>query len=404
MTAVTGVALGSSYSFYKQREQLEWELAQVAVHKVEAEAARAEARTLGRELDTLRLQFKREEQRQIDTIGRLNRLYDALRHELGIQEAQLIKASNEKLEGEQLREKLHETVLEREKHITLLLDEHETVGQKLDVMKSELQSVEHARDAAVAWGQKLEQQLEDMEIRLAQNEAQREEAESAFRSWVEEQIETIETTLLEHGVDAGVLMDRALNDGGFGQGGGLGTGQGGPMVLRGGEGSVPIALPRPTEPLDDVVGKLQAAQKLVTATPLLPPIDTYRLTSAFGDRRDPITGRSAFHAGMDLAAPRGTEILATASGRVTFAGRMGAYGNMVEVDHGMGLTTRYAHLKSVMVSPGDDVAFRQSIGVIGNTGRSTGRHLHYEIRIDDLPLDPANFIRAGRELARQFRG
>ena len=92
-------------------------------------------------------------------------------------------------------------------------------------------------------------------------------------------------------------------------------------------------------------------------------------------------------------------MLAAAPGRVTTAGRLGDYGILVEIDHGLGLATRYAHLSRTLVKAGDVVTARQPIGIMGNTGRSTGRHLHYEIRLDGEALDPAAFLEAGRQLA-----
>ena len=97
-------------------------------------------------------------------------------------------------------------------------------------------------------------------------------------------------------------------------------------------------------------------------------------------------------------------MLATAPGVVVQAGRMGAYGNMVEIDHGFGVVTRYGHLKELTVAPGDRVGVRQEIGVIGTTGRSTGRHLHYEVRTDGEPRDPAKFMNAGRRLIHVVQG
>jgi murein DD-endopeptidase MepM/ murein hydrolase activator NlpD len=127
-------------------------------------------------------------------------------------------------------------------------------------------------------------------------------------------------------------------------------------------------------------------------------MDRYRLTSGFGVRRDPFTGRGAVHEGLDFGGPDNARALATAPGRVVEAGASGAYGIMVEIDHGMGIRTRYAHLKKTLVRPGDRVTFHEPVGIMGSTGRSTGEHLHYEIRNDGRPLDPAKFLEAGRQL------
>ena len=116
-------------------------------------------------------------------------------------------------------------------------------------------------------------------------------------------------------------------------------------------------------------------------------------------RINPFLGRPAFHTGIDFREQSGAPVFATAPGKVSAAGANGGYGLMVEIDHGNGLTTRYAHLSAILVAEDQTVSGRQLIGRVGSTGRSTGPHLHYEVRIDDDPVDPARFVRAGERLA-----
>jgi murein DD-endopeptidase MepM/ murein hydrolase activator NlpD len=133
--------------------------------------------------------------------------------------------------------------------------------------------------------------------------------------------------------------------------------------------------------------------------PLNPPLPgDLEVTSPFGPRIDPFLGRPALHTGVDLHGAYGDAVRATASGRVTFAGVMGGYGNLVEVDNGNGLATRYAHLSSIDVTQGEAVSTGSIVGHIGDTGRATGPHLHYEVRIDGQPVDPERFLRAGAAL------
>lgn len=129
--------------------------------------------------------------------------------------------------------------------------------------------------------------------------------------------------------------------------------------------------------------------------PLAAPLDAYRVVSEFGPRIDPINGHLAMHSGIDLASDAGSAVLAAAAGRVVVAGWYGGYGRMVEIDHGMGIHTRYAHLRAVVVQVGSAVAARAQIGIIGSTGRSTGTHVHYEVLVDQRPHDPMKFMRAG---------
>lgn len=119
------------------------------------------------------------------------------------------------------------------------------------------------------------------------------------------------------------------------------------------------------------------------------------VTSPFGARTDPFLGRPALHTGVDLRENYGSDIRATGAGRVVFAGVAGGYGNMVEVDHGNGLATRYAHVGEVSVAEGQTVERGTMLGHVGATGRATGPHLHYEVRIDGEPVDPTRFMDAG---------
>jgi murein DD-endopeptidase MepM/ murein hydrolase activator NlpD len=124
------------------------------------------------------------------------------------------------------------------------------------------------------------------------------------------------------------------------------------------------------------------------------------MSSPFGVRTDPFYGRPAMHTGIDLRGEIGEVVHATANGKVSIAGREGGYGNMVEIDHGNGFSTRYGHLSEIDVKVGQQVHIGQVIGKIGSTGRSTGPHLHYETRINNEPVNPQKFLRAGLRLGR----
>lgn len=143
------------------------------------------------------------------------------------------------------------------------------------------------------------------------------------------------------------------------------------------------------------LARLTALSTLAERLPLVAPAAVYELRSTFGKRRDPISHRWAKHEGIDLAADHNAPILATAPGVVSFAGWKGPYGRLVEIDHGYGLKTRYAHLYRINVKRGERVVKQQQIGIMGSSGRSTGRHLHYEVHFDDRPLDPMTFLKAG---------
>src|SRR5690606_14973233 len=122
------------------------------------------------------------------------------------------------------------------------------------------------------------------------------------------------------------------------------------------------------------------------------------VTSGFGVRKDPLIGTAALHAGMDFRSRTGSPVLASGLGKVVRAGWNGGYGRMVEIDHGDGYVTRYAHMSRIDVAVGQTVEAGDKIGASGNSGRSTGPHLHYEVRKDGAPLNPLRFLKAGKAI------
>lgn len=153
----------------------------------------------------------------------------------------------------------------------------------------------------------------------------------------------------------------------------------------------------------DAVARSSELQSLLTAlhhVPLTTPVhgNQFELTSGFGPRVDPFTGRVAFHPGVDFAGPWGSTVGATAPGVVVWAGNRGGYGNMVEIDHGYGFHTRYGHLSAILVRTGARVEKGSPIGRLGSTGRSTGPHVHYEVWVANSVTNPARFIEAGRRI------
>ncbi|WP_235536237.1 MULTISPECIES: M23 family metallopeptidase [unclassified Sphingomonas] len=128
--------------------------------------------------------------------------------------------------------------------------------------------------------------------------------------------------------------------------------------------------------------------------PSILPIAKFTFSSAFGVRSDPFAGSAAMHAGIDLASPSGTPIYATADGMVDRAEWSGGYGNMVEIEHGKGISTRYGHMSRIAAHPGQRIKRGDLIGYVGSTGRSTGNHLHYEVRIDGRAVNPMPFLQS----------
>ncbi|MGL4727184.1 MAG: M23 family metallopeptidase [Bosea sp. (in: a-proteobacteria)] len=174
--------------------------------------------------------------------------------------------------------------------------------------------------------------------------------------------------------------------------------QGGPFI--------PLAVDPKAGPFEATLSRLQPQimqierlRSAVASLPLRRPMpDTSEMTSNFGYRLDPFTRGPAMHSGIDFRAEHGTPVRAASVGRVITAEYSGGYGNMVEIDHGNGLSTRYGHLSAILVEEGQTIASGTVIGRVGSTGRSTGPHLHYETRLDGDAIDPARFLRAGQKL------
>ena len=144
---------------------------------------------------------------------------------------------------------------------------------------------------------------------------------------------------------------------------------------------------------DQLQETLLSQQDRLAHIPSVIPINVadYTMSSGYGWRVDPIYGSSKFHEGLDFAASKGTDVFATGNGVVKVAGREKGYGNCIDIDHGYNYLTRYAHLSEILVRPGEEVKRGQLIGKVGSTGKSTGPHLHYEVRYKDNPQNPVNY-------------
>ncbi|MDM8526515.1 M23 family metallopeptidase [Desulfococcaceae bacterium HSG8] len=152
-----------------------------------------------------------------------------------------------------------------------------------------------------------------------------------------------------------------------------------------------IASASQQERLKFILGHLLEKQNILRHTPAIWPIKGF-VTSGFGSRKSPFTNKKEFHKGLDIATSEGTPIAATADGTVIYSGSKGSFGKMVVIDHGYGMITRYAHLREILKKRGEDVKKGDIIGEVGNTGMSTGPHLHYEVRLNGTPVDPKKYI------------
>jgi hypothetical protein len=327
---------------------------------------------------------------QAATIAGLLTAKASLEGRLRMREGELASVAEQRDQARGLVDGIHEAIAGVENQLGAVMEERFFLREQLKSAQTQLVQISDQRDASRRVELGLRWRLTHLNGEIENLRSHRERAQLWLKDWLLGSVEALEDVVDETGLDVEKLIERAADD--------LAPGQGGPLQVTAPDGSAP-----PDEgAINDDIQRLALLHRVARTLPLASPLDQFYVTSPYGKRRDPFARSWAFHSGLDLGAPRDAEVLATAPGQVILAERSGPYGNMVEIDHGMGLVTRYAHLKSIQVEVGEEVGFRQVIGVIGNTGRSTSRHLHYEVKIDDRTLDPARFLDAGRLMVGMF--
>lgn len=221
----------------------------------------------------------------------------------------------------------------------------------------------------------------------------------SLRSIEAEQIEKLDTLASNAHAEAEVISG-ALASAGFNVGAETTTSDvGGPLIPVDAE----TMFDSKVRGLDEALDKLSALKKEARKLPFASPAPGRDITSRFGVRSDPFLGTAAMHSGMDFRAPTGAPIMAPGAGTVIKAGWGGGYGNMVEIEHAKGFSTRFGHMSRIMVNVGDKVKPGDVIGQVGSTGRSTGPHIHYEVRREGTAIDPIRFIKAGQRITKLLR-
>lgn len=239
------------------------------------------------------------------------------------------------------------------------------------------------------------EKAQDLAVRLAAIDKRQRTIASELVRLTEGHVSLIAESLAPTGISPEDLL---------GQDGTGPSAQGGPLIPIGlSEGSAGNDEALNDDPLHilavDLV-RLQAVNNALDSFPALEPTDKYYISSHFGRRRDPIKKIWSMHYGLDMAGWPGTSIFATADGAVTKAGLNGPYGKFIEIDHGNGFKTRYGHMRALKVGVGDSVSAGQRIGEMGNTGRVTSTHLHYEVWFAGKPLDPLAFIKVSENVLK----
>jgi murein DD-endopeptidase MepM/ murein hydrolase activator NlpD len=327
-------------------------------------------------------------------IAELTGVNTALQNRLAAHQRELASVAEQRNRSRKLVSEMRQAIADAEDLLGAVAEERLALHRQLEAAQVQLSEAGGQRDASRRVEVGLRWQLARLQDETERLRTHRDSAQGWLKDWVQGSADALEELLVETGVDVEELTARA--------GEASVPGQGGPLQVAAPDEVAALAPAAEEDPISRNVQRLATLQRIARSLPLASPLDQFHVTSPYGKRRDPFTTSWAFHPGVDLGAPRQTEVLATAPGQVVFAGRSGPYGNVVEIDHGMGILTRYAHLGTVEVAVGEEVEFRHHLGMVGNTGRSTSRHLHYEIRIDDKAFDPANFLYAGRLLVGVF--
>ncbi len=283
----------------------------------------------------------------------------------------------------QYRDRVAETAADLEERQALLEGVAEThFGIDAEAMAAQPPAAGEAAKAEPLQTSAIDPNLPPEAQALARLEARQERFASRLLAAVNIRAENAEDAVAQLGLNPAAIVRSAA------------AGRGGPLIPYKGRMGKAKALGASFAALEGALFRMEVLERTLVAVPSGNPADVLMMSSGFGYRSDPFTGGAAMHSGLDFRGPIGTPILAAAPGRVSFVGTKSGYGNVVEVDHGQGIMTRYAHLSGFTSKVGAQVAAGQQIAKMGSTGRSTGSHLHFEVRLNGVAVNPRRFLEA----------
>ena len=296
-----------------------------------------------------------------------------------------VRSENQDLSDDRLS--LQEQVAALDSELILTRSKQDEIKADMQAAAQSLQAVTGDSSEVAETPRALRDQIDGLLAELSNQQAIEDAVLERATERAAGNIQEIEKIVAMSGLNIDKLLSRVETNG---------IGQGGPFIAASAELTGEEELGETMLSLDNNMTRWEGLKEVLRALPLSLPVDYYRLTSNFGGRVDPVNKKRSQHHGVDMAGAMNTSIYAPAPGTVVYSGPRGRYGNVVEIDHGYGIVTRYAHLNKTLVEVGDIVGHRQRIALLGNSGRSTGPHLHYEVRFDGRPMDPLKFIKAGR--------
>jgi len=258
----------------------------------------------------------------------------------------------------------------------------------VESLETRLEDSALVRSELIEEQDRLEGQVKGLEKNLVDLQSSRQQVLDRLTERTVNRIDEFKEVIAMTGLDADKLLGGVFDNS---------AGQGGPFIAF-----KPEADKKEDEfdsrlaVLNGYMDRWDGLKGLLKTLPLTSPSDHYYVSSRFGKRRDPVNKKWGMHYGVDLAGLKKSPVLSTAAGTVVSVSRHPSYGRMIVIDHGLGIRTRYGHLHRILVRRGQKVGFRQKIGLMGNTGRTTGAHIHYEILVNGKPYDPLKFMQAGK--------
>ena len=346
------------------------------------------------EMDTMRNQFSEVAGTLERNHRKLNEILgknDSLKNDLNRARSKLDRAERSRQETMQRHANLGNQLNNLEKQLVKVEDRNQQLSGKLKVTTSKLSEVRTQRkeiESARGW---LKNHIEMLQRRIATLRNSQKNLLVRMTDKTLAEIKRIERVIVATGLKTDTLIRRS-NRSLIGVGGPFV-----PLAVAGAKNSPPA---KGVEKFDHHMLRLETLRQVVRGLPLVSPVDHYYIASKFGRRRDPFNKRWARHSGLDLAGNLRAPILNPAPGKVVFVGRKGPLGRTIVIDHGNGIRTRYGHLRRYYVKRGQKVIYRQKIGQLGNSGRSTGPHVHYEIQIDGKAVNPLKFLKAGKNVLK----
>ncbi len=373
----------TSMSFFHYGSALERRDRELARTGERYELAMSDLAVYRERFDSLNLSLEDSQDRILGLIGQNRALLQGLRST----KSQLEMTQAERIEISGLHNQLTEQLGALESQLDGVVDHNRNLRSSASTLRTELDSLSAERMEVTEENIELTRRVRELETELSILRVSQEDVIERLAENTVQNIGEIEKTIAMTGLEVDELVMRLD---------GAAEGQGGPFVAFEPGMMDEFPIDESVALLDRHIARWEQLRAVLRLLPISAPMDDAHLTSGYGMRQDPVNNRLAMHDGIDLAGPIRGAVLSTAPGKVVYVGWKGRYGKVVEVDHGMGIRTRYAHLRKIYVETGQEIDYREKVGQMGSTGRSTGPHLHYEVIIDGESMDPTKFLRAGK--------